>query len=212
MPEVMSSNMNSIERLIEIFTYISAPVCGVVLGVTAYTLLHRHTGNTPTTDGPATRTNTPIVVGWTLVSSVLALVAVLYGLTAMNADATAAAVNSSKALEVDVVGQQWAWDFEYPTLGVKSTQLYLPINQPVHFKVISMDVNHSFWPVQLGVKVDANRLVYTVADTTPNKLGQFDVRCAELCGLYHAYMQTTGEVVTPTDFNNWVTAQGGHNA
>jgi cytochrome c oxidase subunit 2 len=183
-----------------------------VLGVTAYTLLNRHTGNTPTTDGPATRTNTPIVVAWTVVSSILALVAVLYGLTAMNADATAAAVNASKALEVDVVGQQWAWDFEYPTLGVKSTQLYLPINQPVHFKVISMDVNHSFWPVQLGVKVDANRLVYTVADTTPNKLGQFDVRCAELCGLYHAYMQTTGEVVTPTDFNNWVTAQGGHNA
>ena len=212
MPTIMSSNMNSIERLIEIFTYISAPVCGVVLGVTAYTLLHRHRGNTPTIDGPSTRTNTPIVIGWTLVSSILALVAVIYGLTAMNADATATAINSAKAMEVDVVGQQWQWNFVYPTLGVSSSELNLPINEPVHFKVISMDVNHSFWPIQLGVKVDANRLVYTTADTTPNRLGKFDIRCAELCGIYHAYMQTTGHVLSQTDFNSWVTQQGGHTA
>jgi cytochrome c oxidase subunit II len=210
MPEVMSSNMNSTERLIEIFTYISAPVCGVVLGISMHTFLQRKRGNAPTEDGPATRTNGPIVVGWTIVSSVLALVAVIYGLTAMNADATAAAKDSTTALQVNVVGQQWAWNFEYPSLGVNSTQLYLPINKPVQFNVISKDVNHSFWPVQLGVKVDANPVVYTVTNTVPNKLGKFDVRCAELCGIYHSYMQTTGDVVTESDFNNWVTSNGGH--
>ena len=86
----------------------------------------------------------------------------------------------------------------------------LPINRPVAFHVTSVDVNHSFWPVQLGVKVDANKLAETLADTTPTKLGEFDVKCAELCGLYHAYMETTGEVMKKADFDNWVIAQGGH--
>ena len=88
----------------------------------------------------------------------------------------------------------------------------LPINQPVQFNVVSTDVNHNFWPVQLGVKTDANRLAVTHLDTTPTKLGKIDVKCAELCGLYHAYMETNGEIMTSADFNNWVTAQGGHSA
>ena len=76
----------------------------------------------------------------------------------------------------------------------------------------SADVNHSFWPVQLGVKVDANAQVTTVIHTTPTKIGAIDVKCAELCGLYHAYMETNGEVMSPADFNAWVVAQGGHTA
>jgi cytochrome c oxidase subunit 2 len=82
----------------------------------------------------------------------------------------------------------------------------------VIFRITSADVNHSFWPVQLGVKADANHLATTLAQTTPIKLGAIDVKCAELCGLYHAYMETSGEVMTVSDFNNWVTAQGGHSA
>jgi len=60
--------------------------------------------------------------------------------------------------------------------------------------------------------VDANRLQTTYARTTPTKLGEIDVKCAELCGLYHAYMETSGSVVTEDNFNNWVTANGGHTA
>jgi cytochrome c oxidase subunit 2 len=75
-----------------------------------------------------------------------------------------------------------------------------------------MDVNHSFWPVQLGVKVDANHSAPTHVYTTPNKLGTIDVKCAELCGLHHAYMETDGKVMTVEDFNAWVTANGGHSA
>ena len=60
------------------------------------------------------------------------------------------------------------------------------------------------------MKVDANDRVTTLAHTTPNVLGTIDIKCAELCGLYHAYMETQGKVMKEADFNNWVTAQGGH--
>ena len=212
MPTVMSTDMKAIERLMVVFTWIAAPVCGVVLGVALYTFLNRHSGDTPPPDGPATRTNGPVVLGWSVVTSVLALVAVIYGITELNSASIATAKNVEDSMVVNVVGNQWVWSFEYPELGVQSHELMLPINRPVAFHVTSVDVNHSFWPVQLGVKVDANKLAETLADTTPTKLGEFDVKCAELCGLYHAYMETTGEVMTKADFDNWVIAQGGHTA
>ena len=212
MPEVMSTDMKAIERLMVVFTWISAPVCGVVLGIALYTFLNRHSGDTPPPDGPATRTNGPIVLVWSVVTSLLALVAVIYGITELNSSSIATAKNAEDAMVVNVVGNQWVWSFEYPALGVQSHELMLPINRAVAFHVTSVDVNHSFWPVQLGVKVDANKLAETLADTTPIKLGEFDVKCAELCGLLHAYMETTGEVMSLTDFNNWVISQGGHTA
>ena len=212
MPTIMSTDMKAIERLMVVFTWIAAPVCGVVLGIALYTFLNRHSGDTPPPDGPATRTNGPVVLGWSVVTSLLALVAVIYGITEMNSSSIATAKHAEDAMVVNVVGNQWVWSFEYPELGVQSHELMLPVNRPVAFHVTSVDVNHSFWPVQLGVKVDANKLAETLADTTPTKLGEFDVKCAELCGLYHAYMETTGEVMTKADFDNWVIDQGGHTA
>jgi cytochrome c oxidase subunit 2 len=212
MPTMMSTDMRAIERLMVIFTWISAPVCGFVLSMATYTFRHGHRGDTPPEDGPATRTNRLGISLFGVMSSLLALVAILYGLIELNSSAEAATKDAPNAMVVEVTGSQWVWSFNYPAQGVTSNELMLPINKPVIFKIISEDVNHSFWPVQLGVKADANRYQTTTVQTKPNKLGAFDVKCAELCGLYHAYMETNGAVVTTADFNNWVTAQGGHTA
>jgi cytochrome c oxidase subunit 2 len=56
----------------------------------------------------------------------------------------------------------------------------------------------------MGIKMDANPGVTTEAAVTPNKIGVFDVRCAELCGLLHAYMQTKVHVVSQSDYDKWV--------
>ena len=85
----------------------------------------------------------------------------------------------------------------------------LPINRPVIFQVTSTDVIHSFWLPEMGVKVDANPDVTTETNTTPTLLGTFNVRCAELCGLNHSYMETIAKVMSPDDFNNWVRSEGG---
>ncbi len=77
-------------------------------------------------------------------------------------------------------------------MGSKVDELYLPVNRPVVFRVTSEDVIHSFWVVQMGIKVDATPGETTTTEVTPDKLGIFDVRCAELCGLLHADMETDG--------------------
>ncbi len=107
-----------------------------------------------------------------------------------------------------MTGQQWLWTFSYPGTGVESRSLVLPVNRPVEFNVTSVDVTHGFWPAALGVQVDANPEETTVIRTTPDKLGNFEVRCSQLCGLYHAFMDASGPVVTPASFAKWLQSQG----
>ena len=107
----------------------------------------------------------------------------------------------SNILQVQVIGQQWAWTYRYPQFGgFETTQLMLPVGQPVQFNVTSLDVIHSFWAYTLGVKADANPGLNNVAYTTPQHTGYFQVRCAELCGIWHGSMYDTGDVVSVPAF------------
>ncbi len=111
---------------------------------------------------------------------------------------------SGTMLEVQVIGQQWMWTYRYPQFGgMESTQLYLPVDTPVTFHVTSLDVIHSFWAYQLGVKADANPGVDNVAYVTPKQLGGVTVRCNELCGVWHGAMTTSGQVVSQSGFQSW---------
>jgi cytochrome c oxidase subunit 2 len=110
-------------------------------------------------------------------------------------------------LQVQAIGQQWAWTFRYPQFGgMESSTLYLPVDTPITIHVTSLDVIHSFWAYELGVKADANPGVDNVAYTTVHTTGLFQVRCNELCGIWHGAMYTTGHAVSGTDFLSW--AQG----
>jgi cytochrome c oxidase subunit 2 len=94
------------------------------------------------------------------------------------AQAVAAAKDAKSAITVEVTGSQWLWTFKYPAQGIETHELNLPVDVPVTFDIRSADVNHSFWPVQLGVKIDANAQTTTVIHTTPIKIGPIDVKCA----------------------------------
>jgi cytochrome c oxidase subunit 2 len=114
---------------------------------------------------------------------------------------------SHNQLEVQVIGQQWKWTYRYPQFGgFETNELLLPVNQSVAFNVTSLDVIHSFWAYQLGVKADANPGYNNVAFTTPIQTGYFVVRCGELCGLWHGAMYNEGRVVTATAFDSWAKA------
>jgi cytochrome c oxidase subunit II len=112
-----------------------------------------------------------------------------------------------QVLVVQVIAQQWKFTFRYPQLGgFETTDLVLPKGQWIQFGVTSIDVIHSFWAYQLGVKADANPGVNNVAYTKTQHTGPFVVRCAELCGLWHGAMFDYGKVVSVSAFQSWVTA------
>ena len=107
-----------------------------------------------------------------------------------------------------MIAQQWAFTYRYPTYGgVETTHLELPVNTMVELHVTSLDVIHSFWAYQLGVKADANPGVDNVAFVKPTKIQTFEVRCAELCGIWHGEMFDHGHVVSRPAFQRWIAEQ-----
>jgi cytochrome c oxidase subunit 2 len=210
MPTTASNTMKAVRDTMLVFSIAAAPVMAVVWGIAYFSLRHwsRGAGEEPPEDGPPIRGNNRLVLSWVLISSVLTLFLLVWGLAELTA--TSASASGTSPLVVEVTGQQWVWSFKYPGQGdVSSADLVLPADRPVVFKVTSTDVIHSFWLPEMGIKVDANPGVVTETNTTPTRIGTFNVRCAELCGLNHAFMQTTVDVVSPTDFDAWVQSNGG---
>jgi cytochrome c oxidase subunit 2 len=198
-----SLTMSGVIDLMQIFTWASAPVAGLVAAICLTVLTSkRHYGDNPPADADHEIANSPRVVGlWIVVSSFLCLFALVAGFIVIQKDS--AELLDSDAIQLNVTGQQWLWSIDYPN-GARSEDVYLPVNKPVVFHVTSVDVKHSFWIVQMGIKIDANPGYTTETAVTPNKIGVFDLRCAELCGLLHAYMQTKVHVVSQADYDAWL--------
>jgi cytochrome c oxidase subunit 2 len=218
-----STSMTAVEHTFTVLSVAASPVAALVWAIALHSLLRwRRKGNwSPgdTDDGPPIRGSRAAVTSWIGGSAFLCLFILIWGLAALQVASSASPARVAPAqarnpLVVDVNGEQWVWTFTYPkssdnpSVGtVESDQLYLPVDRAVVFKVTSDDVIHSFWVVEMGVKVDANPGIVTSAQTIPTKVGVYNVRCAELCGLLHADMETTAHVVTPTQFNAWLTSQ-----
>lgn len=212
MGQSASNTMTEVERTFVVFSVASAPVAAAVWAVAVYSLMswrRRGAWSEGDPDGPPIRGHGLSTGLWIFVSSALCLFLLIWGLAALT-KVDSATASSSNPLEVDVTGQQWIWTFSYPEQGVESDQLVLPLDRPVVFKVTSDDVIHSFWVPEMGIKVDANPGMTTSTSTVPDRLGVYHVRCAELCGLLHADMETNARVMSTDDFDTWVAGQGGH--
>ncbi len=216
-----SGIMSEIQTTMIVLTIVCAPLMGFTLATLVYSLFGwgRVSGDEPPMqENPAIETNTVAVISWIAVTSVLAAFLVVWGLVEL-AGITSGSYGTIPAnkqqgftapINVNVTGQQWVWSFEYPERGgIQSDVLVLPVNRPAYFNVTSNDVVHNFWAVELGIKVDANPGAITNTGVTPDTLGTFNIRCAELCGLHHAYMQTEVKVVTQEEFDSWVREMGG---
>jgi len=207
LPPGMSPQFKDAKDTIVFFTVLAAPVAAFVYAIAAYSLLawrKKGVGDEPPPDAEPLR-GSPIAVGLWIGTSVLLVVVLLVWGMAFLASETAPQNN---ALQVNVTGQQWLWTFSYPGTGVASNQLIVPEGRQVTFNVTSMDVTHGFWPVEMGTQIDANPGFITRITVQPDTLGNFDVRCSQLCGLYHAYMYAHGKVVTPSDFASWLVSHG----
>jgi cytochrome c oxidase subunit II len=111
------------------------------------------------------------------------------------------------AIVVKVTGIQWSWKFEYPAYGVTTDELHLPVDQQVLLQMTSMDVIHSFWVPEFRVKQDLVPGRITELRITPTVDGNYKVRCAELCGTSHAYMEKPVVISSQGDFDVWMAEQ-----
>lgn len=112
-----------------------------------------------------------------------------------------------QALTIFVKAQQFTWTFEYPEYGIISSELHIPVNKQVVLKMTSADVIHSFWVPEFRIKQDVVPGRYTEYRVTPILVGDYKVRCAELCGTSHSYMENAVIVNTQADYDAWIAEQ-----
>lgn len=207
--------------LLQLMTVISTPVfVGVVLFI-VYAAFSFRQKRGVLEDGPPSYGNIRVQVAWVAITAVIVFILAGIGIAELEGSATgtnfsiseptlAAAgdvgTTEAKALQVQVVAQQWYFTYRYADYGgVESLHLILPVNANVVMHVTSTDILHSFWAYQLGIKADANPGVDNVAYLTTLRTGSFTVRCAELCGIWHGNMaDTSGAVVSQADFATWI--------
>jgi cytochrome c oxidase subunit II len=108
------------------------------------------------------------------------------------------------ALQIRVEGHQYYWKFGYPEGQVAVERMAVPLERVVELTVVSPDVIHSWWVPALGGKIDAipGRVNHTWFKA--EKLGHFQIRCAEFCGLEHAHMTGWVDVVTPEAYSRFL--------
>ena len=171
---------------------------------------------------PSTRShNTLIEVIWTLVPCLILIVMavpsfkVLYSQDEIpKADVT-----------IKAVGYQWYWGYEYPDENIifdsymidekdlKENQprllavdnaVYVPVNKVVKVMITANDVLHAWALPSFGVKRDAIPGRINETWFKADRTGTFYGQCSELCGIKHAFMPITVNVVSEDEYNKWL--------
>jgi cytochrome c oxidase subunit 2 len=214
-------------QTMNLMTVLAAPVfVGVVLYLLYAGLVWRRpAGDLPTTDGPPAFGFLPLQLGWVIGTGVVVLLLAVVGISTLSSSQAATIFGApgraigngetgggetisgpeTNPLKVQVIGQQWYFTYRYLDYGIETNHLMLPVHRNIELHITSTDITHSFWAYELGVKADANPGVDNEVELGTEKTGSFQVRCAELCGIWHGSMQDpNGRILSQQEFDAWV--------
>lgn len=178
----------------------------IIVAPMAYSLIVFRRKKGDTSDAEHMEGNTKLEIAWTIIP--LFVVMAFAYLGAVNLAETRRV--DPDAIIVKVTGIQWSWNFEYPAadgVSVVSTELHLPVGKQVLLQMTSKDVIHSFWVPEFRVKQDLVPGRITELRITPTLEGNYKVRCAELCGTSHAYMEKPVVISSQGEFDVWMAEQ-----
>ena len=231
-----SSNADQIDSLYKIALYIALVIFVLVEGALGYALIKFRARKGAV--AAQIRGNTRLEMGWTVAAAVilLALAVLTFAklssiqnppnssaegdkLTGDNGLLYASAERKlppdGKALNIQVIGRQYIWQFIYPGasepdgLGAPYSyeQLVVPTNTTVTLDIASADVVHSWWIPELGGKFQAVPGYHNYTWFKITKPGVYRGQCAFVCGRGHARMIATVKAVPPAQFDEWLAYQ-----
>jgi len=181
------------------WVYIAAIVVGVIVGVAVILALIKFRERPGAPVPKQVHGHTSLELTWTI------LPALVLAVVAVPTIATIVKLNEKpkQCMTIQVVGQQWWWEFSYNNGVTTANEMVIPAGEEVCLKITSRDVIHSFWVPRLNGKKDAvpGRVHdwYIAADNPGDYWGQ----CAEFCGLSHANMRIRVRALPKADFDKW---------
>ncbi|MFC0878143.1 cytochrome c oxidase subunit II [Saccharicrinis sp. FJH2] len=196
---MFSGASNLAEGVDRTFIFIFSVAFLFIIGITIfmiYTVIHfNRKKNKPARQFTG---NVKLEVIWTVIPLILVLIMFYYGWKGF---APMRKVPKG-AMEITAIGRMWEWEFDYGN-GKKSKDLVVPLNKPVKLNLVSEDVNHSLFIPAFRVKEDVVPGYDNYLWFTPTYIGNYDVLCAEYCGLLHSNMLAKAKVVSQEDYDNW---------
>lgn len=205
-PEQASTSADDVDLLYDVLLIVSVPIFVLVMTVAIYSVVRFRARPGDERDGDPIHGNARLEVIWIAVPTVLVTALAVYGWLVLDDQEDP----RPDTMDVNVRAGQFAWRFEYPQPGgesVRSNELYLPKDRPVRFRIKTDDVVHSFWVPEFRIKQDAVPGIVTTTQTVPSRAGDFNVVCAELCGLGHATMRQQVHVMEGDRFASWIGAR-----
>jgi cytochrome c oxidase subunit II len=142
--------------------------------------------------------STILEVTWTVIPTLLALLMFYYGWAGWKPMNKA----PDDALVITSVARMWNFTFQYEN-GKESPELIVPVNTPVKIKLISLDVIHSLFIPAFRIKSDMVPGREKMMWFLPEREGEYDLYCAEYCGLQHSYMNANVKVLSKEKYNSW---------
>lgn len=203
LPPLASAQGITIDWLFGIHLKLIAFLFALVVVFMLYSIFAFRSEPGDLSDGQHIHGNTKLEITWTVIPLIIVAVMGYIGVVTLR-DVTA---SSPDEMVVEVTGAQWSWRFDYPEQGLTSAELVLPVNQPIRFEITSTDVIHDLWVPEFRVKQDAVPGAVNLLRVTPTVVGNYKVRCAELCGLRHSQMLADVRVLERSEFDNWVGAE-----
>tara|TARA_E500000178_G_scaffold244565_2_gene240980 strand:- start:1521 stop:2456 length:936 start_codon:yes stop_codon:yes gene_type:complete len=220
-PPQASSAAPYVDDLFALETGIGSFLWFGLTGVIGWTLLFNRAPKYDESYGEPIEGNNRLEITWTVIPTVIVFAIAIYSMQvndkldalgpkqkyALGTDpATVAAVDPRATVgPIDVIARQWSWEFIYPD-GVRSSELHLPINQRVNFRLISEDVNHSFYVPAFRLKQDIIPGSVISYSLTPTREGRFRLRDAMFSGAYFSQNQTDVIVESDEAYSSWLKA------
>ena len=220
-PPQASSAAPYVDDLFALETGIGSFLWFGLTGVIGWTLLFNRAPKYDESYGEPIEGNNRLEITWTVIPTVIVFAIAIYSMQvndkldalgpkqkyALGTDpASVAAVDPRATVgPIDVIARQWSWEFIYPD-GVRSSELHLPINQRVNFRLISEDVNHSFYVPAFRLKQDIIPGSVISYSLTPTREGRFRLRDAMFSGAYFSQNQTDVIVESDEAYSGWLKA------
>jgi cytochrome c oxidase subunit II len=142
--------------------------------------------------------NTTLEIVWTVIPLIIVLIMFYIGLIGF----TPMRKVPADAMNITAIGRMWQWEFDYGDNRI-SNDLVVPLNKDVKLNLVSKDVNHSLFIPAFRLKEDVVPGYNNYMWFRPTMKGEFDIFCAEYCGLNHSGMLSKVVVLDSTDYNKW---------
>ena len=165
--------------------------------------------------------NTLVEVLWTLIPCLILIVMAVPSFKVLYSQDTIPKAD----VTIKAVGYQWYWGYEYPDENIifdsymvdekdlkenqprlltVDNEIYVPVNKVIKVMITANDVLHAWALPSFGVKRDAIPGRINETWFKADRTGTFYGQCSELCGIKHAFMPITVNVVSENEYNQWL--------